>query len=62
MYAANPKQAVKMRDLALRLRHDADGTTDTWYRCQMQVAAQDLEAEAERLERADFQQSDLSLH
>ena len=50
MYAANSEQAVKMRELARRLRHDACDTSDAWYRCQMQIAALDLEAEAERLD------------
>jgi len=54
MYAPNPEQAVKMRNLAQRLRHDADETCDTWYRCQMQVAALDLESAAEALERAPW--------
>ena len=51
MYAENPEQAVKMRALARRLRQDAEETRDSWYRCQMQSAALDLEAAAERLER-----------
>jgi hypothetical protein len=62
MYTANSEQAVKMRGLARRLRHDADSTSDSWYRCQFHLAALDLEAEAERLERADCQQGRLSLH
>ena len=52
MYAANSEQAVKMRDLARRLRRDAVDTCDSWYRCQMQNAALDLETEADRLDRA----------
>jgi hypothetical protein len=57
MYAANPEQAVKMRDLARKLRHDAGETRDSWYRCQMQIAALDLEAAADRLERAAWRQA-----
>jgi hypothetical protein len=62
MYAANSKQAVKMRGLARRLRHDAEGTSDSWYRCQFQLAALDLEAEADRLERTAWSEHELSLH
>ena len=54
MYTTISEQAVKMREIARRLRHDADDTSDNWYRCQMQIAALDLEAEADRLERASW--------
>lgn len=62
MYAENTEQAVKMRALARRLRHDADDTCDTWYRCQMQIAALDLEAEADRLERDAWRLPPRCLH
>jgi hypothetical protein len=62
MYARNPEQAVKMRCIAQRLRHDADRTSDTWYRCHMQIAALDLEAEADRLERAAWRSGPRGLH
>jgi hypothetical protein len=62
MYTGNSEQAVKMRGLARRLRDDADCTSDSWYRCQFHLAALDLEAEAERLERLDCRQSEFSLH
>ena len=54
MYAESSEQAVKMRDLARRLRHDAEETRDSWYRCQMQIAALDLESAADRLDRAGW--------
>jgi hypothetical protein len=62
MYAANSEQEVKMRELARRLRHDACDTSDAWYRCQMQIAALDLEAEAERLDRATWKPPLRALH
>jgi hypothetical protein len=62
MYASNSEQAVKMRELALRLRHGAGETRDSWYRCQMEIAAQDLEAEAEKLERAGWMPPPRRLH
>lgn len=51
-----------MRELARRLRHDACDTSDAWYRCQMQIAALDLEAEAERLDRATWKPPLRALH
>jgi hypothetical protein len=52
MYAGNTEQAVKMRGLARRMRHDAEETVDSYYRRLFQDAARDLEREADRLERA----------
>jgi hypothetical protein len=54
MYAGNHEQAVKMRRLARRLRQGAGETRDSYYRRMMQLAALDLEGEAERLERAGW--------
>ena len=54
MYAGNPEQAVKMRGIARRLRQDARETADSYYRRIMQMAALELEGEAEKLERAGW--------
>jgi hypothetical protein len=52
MYAANPEQAVKMRGLAQRMRHDAEETADWHYRHMFHKAARELEEKAARLERS----------
>jgi hypothetical protein len=57
MYAANSEQAVKMRRLALKMRHEAQETDDLFYRCMFQNAAIDLESEAERVERKSWRSS-----
>jgi hypothetical protein len=54
MYVANSEQAVKMRGLAQRMRHDAGETANSYYRRIMQLAALDLEIAAEKLERAGW--------
>jgi hypothetical protein len=54
MYAVNSEQAVKMRDLAQRLRRDLRETQDSYYRRMMLLAALDLEGAAENLERAGW--------
>lgn len=46
-----PEQAIKLRALAARMRHDADETLLPVYRYKFEAAALDLEAQAERLER-----------
>jgi hypothetical protein len=51
MYAENPKQAVKMRGFATRMREDARETTDKFYRRLFENAALDLEGEAEQMDR-----------
>ncbi len=55
MYAANSEQAVKMRGLAQKMRHDARQTDDEFYRRLFQYAALDLEDAAERAERDCWQ-------
>ena len=54
MYAGNHEQAVKIRGIAGRLRRDAGETADSYYRRIMQLAALELEGEAERLERTGW--------
>ena len=54
MYAENPEQPVKMRELARRLRQDARETTDSFYRRLFHGAALELEGAAEGLERAGW--------
>lgn len=46
-----PEQAVKLRALAAKMRHDADDTMLPIYRCKFEAAALDLEVQADRLER-----------
>jgi hypothetical protein len=56
MYATNPEQAVKMRDLAGWMRCQAGETHDFWYRKLFQRAALELEGKAEALDRAVWRQ------
>ena len=55
MYAINPEQGVNVRCLASQMRDRALETGDPFYRRLFQYAALDLEVEAERQERADWQ-------
>ena len=55
MYAPNPEQAVKMRDLAAQLRCRAAETGDGYYRRLLHNAALDLEIAADHLERAGWE-------
>ncbi len=54
MYAANPKQAMKMRGMACKMRHEALETDDLFYRRMFQYAALDLEGAAESAERSGW--------
>jgi hypothetical protein len=54
MYAANSEQAVKMRGLAQKIRHEAQETEGAHYRRMFENAALDLESAAERAERAGW--------
>lgn len=54
MYAVISEQAVKMRGLARRMRHDAQKTGDSYYRRMLQLAALDLEDAAEKLDRGGW--------
>ncbi len=54
MYADNSEQAVKMRGLAQKLRHEAEETCDSFYRRMFQNAALDLEDAAAQAERGGW--------
>ncbi len=46
-----PDQAIKLRALAAKMRHDAGDTMLPVYRRKFEITALDLEAQADRLER-----------
>ena len=51
MYVVISEQAVKMRGLARRMRHDAREIRDSYYRRMLEIVALDLGGAAEKLER-----------